>query len=297
MQADTSLWNLGLVPHEKSDWGRIKATSFNTDKIRRGLLLDHAFASWSRRNDDPQGPHPPKVFEDTAVPSTPASDLPPAQGTFTSSPQVPTSATPVFQVTPVQSTSGHSPPLATVAPSQRLSTLAAQVPSARPQLTTASPVALAQPPTQSSSAQGSKAPGGGTHGSSAQASKAQHGGTRGGSAQGSNAQHGKASSSKASTGGGAPTGGSASISHGGAQGKRGIDYVTNQDSDDDHKSKKRALPNVPKVQVKARPLVAIDVARWGAPTVLEDQARFDLDKDGNIYELTVSMLTLVHFMY
>lgn len=276
MQADTSFWNLGLVPHEKSDWGRIKATSFNTNKIRRGLLLDHAFASWSRQNDDPQGPRPPKVFEGTAVPSTPTSDLPPAQGTFTSSPQVPTSATPVTQVTPVQSTSGHSPPLATVAPSQRLSTLAAQVPSARPQLTAAPPVALAQPPTQSNKTQGSKAPGSGTRGGSARASKAQRGGTRGGSA---------------------PTGSGASISHGGAQGKRGIDCVTNQDSDDDHKSKKRALSNVPKVQVEARPLVAINVARWGAPTVLEDQARFDLGKDGNIYELTVSMLTLVHFMY
>jgi hypothetical protein len=38
MQADTSLWNLGFVPHEQSDWGRIKAVSFDTDKIRRGLL-------------------------------------------------------------------------------------------------------------------------------------------------------------------------------------------------------------------------------------------------------------------
>jgi hypothetical protein len=74
MQADTSLWNLGFVPHEQSDWGRIMAVSFNTDKmdkIRRGLLLDHAFTSWSLQNDDPQGPRPPKVFEDTAVTSTP----------------------------------------------------------------------------------------------------------------------------------------------------------------------------------------------------------------------------------
>jgi hypothetical protein len=182
MQADTSLWNLGFVPHEQSDWGRIEAASFDTDKIRRGLLLDHAFASWSLQNDDPR---PPKVFEDTAVSSTPASGLPPGQRAFTSSPQVPTSATPVTQVTPVQSTSGpgHSLPLA-IAPSQRLSTPVAQVTSARPQLTPAPPVALAQPPAESSKTQGSKA----------QGSKAQVGGTRGGSApcgtRGGSAPHG-----------------------------------------------------------------------------------------------------------
>jgi hypothetical protein len=55
--------------------------------------------------------------------------------------------------------------------------------------------------------------------------------------------------------------------------------------------------DVLKVQVEARPTVAISTACWGAPDVLEDKARFDTGKGGSIYELTVSMLTMVHFMY
>jgi hypothetical protein len=51
------------------------------------------------------------------------------------------------------------------------------------------------------------------------------------------------------------------------------------------------------VQVDARPTVTISTARWGAPDLLEDKARFDTGKGGGIYELTVSMLTMVHFMY
>jgi hypothetical protein len=126
-----------------------------------------------------------------------------------------------------------------------------QVTSAQPQLTPAPPVALVQPPAQSSKtqgnkAQGSKAQGGGTRGSSAPRV------TRGGSPWGSNAQHSQAPSGKASTGGGAPVGGGApigsgtpmgsgaSISPGRAQGKWGIDCVMNQDLDGDRKSKKCA---------------------------------------------------------
>ncbi|KAJ8582408.1 hypothetical protein M405DRAFT_921222 [Rhizopogon salebrosus TDB-379] len=38
MQADTSLWNLGFVPHEQSDWGGIKAMSFNTSGKTHGYI-------------------------------------------------------------------------------------------------------------------------------------------------------------------------------------------------------------------------------------------------------------------
>jgi hypothetical protein len=96
-------------------------------------------------------------------------------------------------------------------------------------------------------------------------------------------------------GGGGSAG--ASMPPGGGQGKRGIDCVANQDRDDDHKSKKRSPPEVPKVQIEAGPFVEIEVAAWGAPTVDEDQTRFDTSDGGGIYELTVSMLTMIFFIY
>jgi hypothetical protein len=92
-------------------------------------------------------------------------------------------------------------------------------------------------------------------------------------------------------------GSGASISPGGAQGKWGINCVTNQDLDGDCKLKKCAPSDVPKVQVEARPMVGISTACWGAPDLLKDKARFYTGKGGGIYELTISMLTMVHFMY
>jgi hypothetical protein len=321
MQADTSLWNLGFVPHEKSDWGPVKAAQLDTDQLRRGLLYDHAFASWARQNDDPQGPRPPKIFGD-AIHSTPTSGLPPAQGPSTSSPCLPASVTPVSQVTPAQSTSRHSlPALATVTPSQRLSTSAAQVPSAQPQPTPAPPIAPAQPAsTQPAPTPGGKSRGRKSRGSKSRGGKPQGGGPQGGGPQGGGPPSGGPRSSRTRggkaggapmggggsagasmpPGGGAPMGGGstgASMPPGGGQGKRGIDCVANQDQDDDHKSKKRSPPEVPKVQVEAGPFVEIEVAAWGAPTVVEDQTRFDTSDGGGIYELTVSMLTMIFFVY
>ncbi|KAG1851387.1 hypothetical protein F4604DRAFT_1686884 [Suillus subluteus] len=66
MQADTSLWNLGLVHPDKSDWGHI-----NNSNIRRGLLFDHTFASWAPQDISSRGPLPPKIFEDNTHPSLP----------------------------------------------------------------------------------------------------------------------------------------------------------------------------------------------------------------------------------
>ncbi|KAG1781468.1 hypothetical protein EV702DRAFT_1041982 [Suillus placidus] len=66
MQADTSLWNLGLVDPDKSDWGPI-----NNSNIRRGLLFDHAFASWAPQDIFSRRPLQPKIFEDNALPSFP----------------------------------------------------------------------------------------------------------------------------------------------------------------------------------------------------------------------------------
>jgi hypothetical protein len=183
-----------------------------------------------------------------------------------------------------------------VTPSQCLSTSAAQVPSAQPQLTPAPPIAPTQPaPTQPAPtlAQSGKPDGDKSPGDKSQGGKPQGGGPLGCGPRSSRTRGGKA--------GGAPMGGGgsagASMPPGSGQGKRGIDCIANQDHDDDHKSKKCSPPKVPKVQIEAGPFVEIEVAAWGAPTVVEDQTRFDTSDSGGIYDLTVSMLTMIFFVY
>ena len=49
MQADTSMWNMGLVVEKQSDWGPLGDKELDAEvrpKIRRGLLYDYGFALW-----------------------------------------------------------------------------------------------------------------------------------------------------------------------------------------------------------------------------------------------------------
>jgi hypothetical protein len=75
MQADTSLWNIGLVGEKQSDWGPVSHEGLSAEgqaKIRRGVLYDHASASWVSHLR-PQQPPPPKVFpqhDSYAIPAT-----------------------------------------------------------------------------------------------------------------------------------------------------------------------------------------------------------------------------------
>ncbi|KAG1720070.1 uncharacterized protein EDB91DRAFT_1257199 [Suillus paluster] len=62
MQADTSMWNMGLVRPAMSDWGYIDHTRIDPSNIRRGLLYDHAFASWNTRSTSMRGRPPSKIF-------------------------------------------------------------------------------------------------------------------------------------------------------------------------------------------------------------------------------------------
>ncbi|KAG1739165.1 uncharacterized protein EDB91DRAFT_1248924 [Suillus paluster] len=62
MQADTSMWNMGLVHPAMSDWGYIDHTRIDPSNIRRGLLYDHAFASWNTRSTSMRGRPPSKIF-------------------------------------------------------------------------------------------------------------------------------------------------------------------------------------------------------------------------------------------
>ncbi|KAG1787963.1 uncharacterized protein HD556DRAFT_1448291 [Suillus plorans] len=65
MQADTS-WNMGLVHPAMSDWGRVNHTGLDANNMRRGLLYDHAFASWSTRSTSIKGRSPSKIFDKPA---------------------------------------------------------------------------------------------------------------------------------------------------------------------------------------------------------------------------------------
>ncbi|KAG1816435.1 uncharacterized protein BJ212DRAFT_1480884 [Suillus subaureus] len=62
MQADTSMWNMGLVCPVMSDWGYIDHTGIDPSNIQHGLLYNHVFASWNMQSTSMRGRPPSKIF-------------------------------------------------------------------------------------------------------------------------------------------------------------------------------------------------------------------------------------------
>ncbi|KAG2050855.1 hypothetical protein BDR06DRAFT_1010962, partial [Suillus hirtellus] len=213
-----------------SDWGHI-----NNSNIRRGLLFNHAFASWAPQDISSRGPLPPKIFEDNTRPSLPPISQDAALPHTTPSSLTPSSIPP--QDAAVLHTSPTSP-IPSPLPLLTQSTPAIPVTPAHPLPTTRKPRKRKAAKTRSAG------------------------------------QQVDAGSSVL------PAGAVAQV-----QQKRGISSIANPEPST---SKKRALPEVAKVQVEDKGFIQIKVSAWGASNVEEDLQNFANgdENGGGLYELT-----------
>ncbi|KAG1737845.1 uncharacterized protein EDB91DRAFT_1249522 [Suillus paluster] len=252
MQADTSMWNMGLVRPTLSDWGAVDPTELGeNNEIRQGLLYDHAFASCLL----------PKIFTaHTPLVPAPASSIPHALSipAHTPSPNTPPQCPPIPHAPSIPA---HTPSPNTKCPPVPLFDTAStsMVPS-QPDV----PYASAPPPNLSLPLRGGRGTG-----------RPKYRGRSGGGRKGTTETiTGEVSPSTAASG--QPPSDSVSS----CLCKRTLTSSADNPP-------KRLACYVPKVHIKPKDVVQslqVDIAGYGSPTTDEDLERF-ADK-GGIYELT-----------
>lgn len=268
MQADTSMWNMGLVRPTLSDWGAVDHAELRENNdIQRGLLYDHAFASWSTRSTSSKTRLPQKIFtaHTSSIPhavSIPAHT--PSRNTSPQCPPVPHTPS-ILAHTVSRNTLPQHPPVP-LFDAASTSTVTSQL--------DVSP-ASAPPPNSSVPSRGGRGAGGR--------------GRRGRGGGGRKSTVGRQGTTETTTGEvSSPTAASGQPSNpiSSCLRKRALTGSA-QDTPADNPPKRLAR-YVPKVHIKPKDVVQslqVDVAGYGSRTMVEDLECF-ADK-GGIYELTV----------
>lgn len=271
------MWNMGLVHPAMSDWGCIDHTGLDPSNIRRGLLYDHAFASWNTRSTSMRGSPPSKIFDKHA--GTASTSMLSSQHEALNSDDslvhhphhspahvsvYNTSASGTSTNTSTARTSNPSPSCAPVAPTNVSPVLHLDAPSTSIIPSAPSTSTIPSQPVSTAPSRGRRVTSKG---------KGKQGGRKG--------TDGRKSTPGAVN---APPDSSA------ATRKRGFDSVSQGKPPDGPSKRQAPLHHVPKVNIKPKHVVQslqVDVAGYGSLNIDDDLERFK--EKGGIYELTVSI--------